>query len=100
MKWYKVLGKTTNSINLPDTIVWIIFAVCIAPKPLPRQPAHGRCPGEPIIQTHPHSSQAEQGHTHVLHLKHDTLIDVLHYHHIFLFGTTYTHVTIFFLLVQ
>ena len=61
---------------LPDTVMWIIFAVCIAPKPLPRQPPHRRCPGKPIVQPLPHSRQAEQGHAHILHLKHGGLIDV------------------------
>ena len=37
------------SAALPDAVVRVVDAVRVAPEPLPRQPAHGRRPGEAVL---------------------------------------------------
>ena len=38
-------------VHVPDAVMRIVFAVSVASKPLPGQPAHRRCPGQPILQS-------------------------------------------------
>lgn len=37
-------------VQLPDAVVWIIFAICVTSKPLPGKPAHRWCPGQSVLQ--------------------------------------------------
>ena len=37
------------SAALPDAVVRVVDAVRVAAEPLPRQPAHGRRPGEAVL---------------------------------------------------
>ena len=55
---------------VPDAVLWIVGAVCVAAEPLPGQPAHGWGAGQPVVQRHagyPHQHQADQqAHSHAV----------------------------------
>jgi len=36
---------------VPDTFVGIVFAVRVAPEPLPREPSHRRRQSQPVVET-------------------------------------------------
>lgn len=42
---------------LPDAVVGVVFAVGIAPEPLPGEPSHGRRPGESVVQSRARAHQ-------------------------------------------
>ena len=50
---------------LPDTVVRVVDAVCVAPEPLPGEPSHGRRDREAVVQARrrlplePHEEQKD-----------------------------------------
>ena len=47
----KSKNKHVGWLDIPDTIVWIIYTICVASKSLPVQPAHWWRSGQTIIKT-------------------------------------------------
>ena len=46
-----VVWKQRSELGLPDAIVWIVLAVGVTFKALPRQPAHRRRECQTVVET-------------------------------------------------